>query len=379
MADDLYAGNVDDIEAGPSNKEVAAIRARDKAEDKDLKTLQKWEKHVTAAGYDGYKYDYSIFAQGLDEEELLKSESWLHAAKVAYDMDNGEGAWDEKAKDLREDGRSEEEINENLAQEGLAIARANAYNNVYKGLYALDMSVYDDTTPEQKDAFNYLKDSFDHKAWTGTGLLSAAKETAMDPTSWVGAGLVWKGATIVGGKVAGYILTKFGDDAVEAGAKFVANHIVQRVATAASGGAIGSTEGYVWAGGDSVAMQNADRASGFIDKIDYGEAHDAGKMVAVFSSVLGTVAPELVGLVTRKLGKKVSDDVVPEKAADAVQETATQNAAAAPADSVTGAIVTDAPAANSAAPDNVVWDTPWGQSRGGKAKQRAADRRAGSQ
>ncbi len=133
-------------------------------------------------GYDGKIFEQelgiwdSFFNNDLTDEVLSQDESFIKAAKIVYEAEEGH-AWPSSS-----------------GSEELTTWTMNHMRWVKNNLVVGGQNMLQNAMAEQdvQDAFKYVGDAYDAKDWTGLGFAKAAGQSFADPTNLIGGGLIAK-------------------------------------------------------------------------------------------------------------------------------------------------------------------------------------------
>ncbi len=186
------------------------------------------------------------------EAELYKDKTWIEASSLVYKM---------------KEGKDFQGYTEDLAQYG--IDKMSEFNyNISFGMVP-DVLDVEDADHDTQVAFAYMMDTYDKKDVTIEGFGRAAKELALDPTSYVGIGTLG----------VGFAVKKSAQEVAKQGLK---NRLMAKISSYLTNEvAIGATEGALYTAGDEVARESVYQDAGMMDGYSPENIAIAGGLGAV--------------------------------------------------------------------------------------------------
>lgn len=248
----------------------------------------------------------SLFEKELTEEQLLKDPRWIKASREIYKLNN---KGDEAAL-AKLDSMSDAEI----AQEGLSYYGQFNYNMANMAYETAQFTR--DATPEQKKAFLFMMDAYDHKNQSLAGWGRAIGNMLWDPTTYVGLGTFGVGvAAREGAKTAAKTsLKEILKKAVTTGLTAeIKTELKNNAAlqTVKAGAKIGVIEGAAYAAADDIAKQKIEMdtlaANGSLvndfrsGNFSFSRLLERSATGAAFGGTIGGTAP----VVTSAIGKRL--------------------------------------------------------------------------
>ncbi len=259
-----------------------------------------WDKLKADKTYTAHEYDSSIFSDtDYTESELERNTSWHYASELVYNMEHGDNAW----RDLRDENNwSDEKSRAEIDEWGLGYMGRFNYNMVIMGANAAQVAS-DETSMDEKIAFKYMMDAYEHKSMSLAGWGRAIAGMSYDPSSYVG--LATLGAATIGaqGVKAGIKMTLA--QGIKESIATTAGHDVVKVAmaigmknTTRSSALIGSTamgvEGSFYSYKDDENRQQVDITVGAQKDWDYDRSAQAAGFGFVLGKSLGIAIPYAV-------------------------------------------------------------------------------------
>lgn len=206
--------------------------------------------------------------------DLSQHEPWLRATETVYNMGKNE--------QTRWKGTDEE-----LAQYG--IEHMSWFNSNFSLGMSVDAIKLASATPEQKEAFLYLMETYDEIDEPNLPAIGRfAKGFLLDPLTYVGLTTFGVG---LGVKEAGKQTTK-------QGLKELLKQGIKR------GGLVGAAEGSMYGFADTAIRENIRVGGGAQDSVDFGNIATGTAIGAAAGLGLGTVADAGITKVTNKLTRK---------------------------------------------------------------------------
>lgn len=213
----------------------------------------------------------------IDPYELKNSRDWMEASRILY-----KGAY----------GKDFEGTPDELADYGLQTIQW--FNNNLTLGAAIDASRIASKSPEERQAFLYLMDTYDHVGYSLATTGRALRYQAEDPLTWVGLG------TIIG---------SLGTATPEVAAGTVATRSALRQLIKT--GLVTGIETGMYSAAQNVATQSVEIAGGRKDSTDLGEVAMSGAVGFGLGAVLGPVIEVGAGALGRDAAKGRPKDVNP--------------------------------------------------------------------
>jgi hypothetical protein len=242
----------------------------------------------------------------IDPDTLSTNSDWLASSSVVFKSQTGRD-WDET-----KDGDKKA-----LAEFGLDQMGWFNYNLPQM---AMDAATVRNASPEYKQAFLHMMDTYDKLEMSWGGTLRFAKGVALDPTTY--AGLTTLGIGILGGTA-----TKIASK--------------EALKQALRVGMVGAMEGAMFGAADNAIRQDVEISAGRRTETDLGEVAGAAAIGAGAGAVLGG-ALDIAGTGVKQIAKGMARDAVPDPVQPGVAQAAPTPAQAAPTASTASSAPTNA-------------------------------------